>query len=89
MTSHLIQFEVVVIREAVLLDIITIIGVTREHDALLRGWSKQYGRPITPTELEEINYNLSHLFSLLLSWERGFKEQGLIANVADSADTRV
>ena len=62
---------------------------TNNHAPLLRGWSKQYGRPITLTELEEINYNLSHLFSLLLSWERGFKEQGLIANVADPTDTRL
>ena len=82
-------FEAVAIGEVVLLEIVTVAEVTRQNDTLLRGWSKQYGRPITLTELEEINFNLSHLFSVLLSWEREFKEQGLITDVAGSADTRV
>lgn len=50
----------------------------KNKDVLIEGWSKQYGRPVTPTELQEINSNLSHFFSLLLSWEKDFKKRGVI-----------
>lgn len=45
---------------------------------LIEGWSKQYGRPISPSELQEINGNLSHFFTLMLSWEKQFKKKELI-----------
>ena len=56
---------------------------------LLRGWSKQYRRPITLAELQEINGNLAHFFSLVLSWEKQFKEQGLLSEADESKETTV
>lgn len=52
--------------------------VKNNNQILVSGWSKQYGRPVTPAEVDEINCNLSHFFSLLLSWEKDFKQRGLI-----------
>jgi len=45
---------------------------------LLRGWTKQYGRPLALREVQEINRNLSRFFSLMSSWEQHFKEKGLL-----------
>ena len=45
---------------------------------LIEGWSKQYGRPVSLSEVQQINRNLSRFFSILLSWEKQFKEEGLL-----------
>ena len=86
-----ICYEIVMISETVLLEIVTIeAAVTKDGQAqLLRGWSHQYRRPITVTELEEINFNLAHFFSVMLSWERQFKQQGLIPEAGESIDAHV
>ena len=52
--------------------------VEKNNDVLVKGWSKQYGRPISPSELQEINCNLSHFFALMLSWDKQFKKKGLV-----------
>ena len=49
-----------------------------KENKLVVGWSSQYGRPVTPTELQEINRNLSGFFSILLSWEKQFHAKGVI-----------
>ncbi len=46
--------------------------------SLVEGWSKQYGRPVSAAEVEEIKHNLSGFFNILLDWEKQFKEKGLI-----------
>ena len=82
--------RIVTVTETVLIEVITIDFVTKDNNqVLLRGWSNQYHRPITLAELDEINYNLSHFFSLLLSWERDFKQRGLIPKTDDVLDTEV
>ena len=86
-----VQTEIVVI-EVVLLEIVTIeaaLATAGNQALLLQGWSHQYRRPITVTELEEINFNLAHFFSVMLSWERQFKQQGLIPEAGESLDAHV
>ncbi len=56
---------------------------------LLRGWSKQYLRPVTLAELQDINGNLAHFFSLMLSWEKQFKERGLLHEADESKEATV
>jgi hypothetical protein len=50
----------------------------RNTQKLVRGWSAQYRRPVTLAEVQEINRNLAHFFDVMLSWERQFKQQGLL-----------
>jgi hypothetical protein len=51
---------------------------------LVQGWSQQYGRPVTIAEVQEINQNLAHFFDLMLSWERQFRQQGLLDDTGKS-----
>lgn len=92
MTVELVSYtETVIITETVLLEIVTIEAVLATQDdrtPLLRGWSEQYRRPITIAELDAINYNLVHFFSIMLSWERQLGQQGLINDADKSLDTR-
>src|SRR5438105_2100688 len=53
-------------------------NVSNINQTLIDGWSKQYGRPVSAHEVEQINRNLSQFFSILLSWQKQFKEEGLI-----------
>lgn len=53
---------------------------------LLRGWSKQYHRSVTLAEVQDINRNLAHFFDLLLSWERQFRQQGLLREADESTN---
>jgi len=62
---------------------------TSPPHVLLRGWSNQYHRPITLAELQDINGNLAHFFSLMLSWEKQFKEQGLLHEADEPKGTTV
>ena len=77
----------IIVTETVLLEIVTIDLVTTDHQVLVRGWSRQYRRPITLAELQEINFNLAHFFSLMLSWDRQFRQQGLISSTDKLLDT--
>lgn len=54
---------------------------------LVRGWSQQYRRPVTLAEVQEINRNLAHFFDLMLSWERQFRQQGLLRETDQSTTT--
>ena len=54
---------------------------------LVRGWSQQYRRPVTLAEVQEINRNLAHFFDLMLSWERQFRQQGLLREADQSTAT--
>ena len=45
---------------------------------LINGWSRQYGRPVSAAEVQEITGNLSNFFSILLRWEKQFQEKGLL-----------
>ncbi len=45
---------------------------------LIDGWSKQYGRPVSQAEVEEIGRNLSRFFNIMLDWEKQFKEEGIV-----------
>ena len=49
-----------------------------EMQKLIDGWSKQYSRPVSLAEVEQINRNLSRFFNILLDWEKQFKEEGLV-----------
>ena len=51
---------------------------SEEKEKLISGWSKQYGRPVSLAEVEEINLNLSSFFSVLLALETDLKEKGII-----------
>jgi len=54
---------------------------------LVRGWSQQYGRPVTLAEVQEINRNLAHFFDLMLAWEHQFRQQGLLREADESTAT--
>ncbi len=54
---------------------------------LVRGWSQQYERSVTLAEVQEINRNLAHFFDLMLSWERQFRQQGLLREADQSTAT--
>ena len=60
-----------------------------QHDVARAGWSKQYLRPVTLAELQDINGNLAHFFSLMLSWEKQFKERGLLHEADESKEATV
>ena len=48
------------------------------NEELVAGWSKQYGKPVSLAEVEEINRNLSNFFNILLKWEKDFRAKGLL-----------
>ena len=84
--------DIVIVTETVLLEIVTIEAVLTavgNQALLLQGWSHQYRRPITLAELDEITRNLAHFFSVMLSWEQQFKQQGLIPEKGESEDAHV
>ena len=84
--------DVVIVVEIVLLEIVTIevaLATAGNQALLLQGWSQQYHRPITLAELDEITRNLAHFFSVMLSWEQQFKQQGLIPEKDESEDAHV
>jgi len=52
--------------------------VQEEREKLKDGWSKQYGRPISDAELDEIEFNLRAFADILFDWYKDFKRKGLI-----------
>ena len=84
--------DIVIVTETVLLHIVTIeaaLATAGNQALLLEGWSRQYRRPITLAELDEINRNIAHFFSVILSWEQQFKQRGLIPENDESKDAHV
>jgi len=49
----------------------------RADKELIDGWSKQYGRPVTEAEVDEIKFSLRNFFDLLNAWDVDFRKKGL------------